>query len=167
MSAATTLMSVEEYLKYSGKPNCEYIDRVLRPKAMATSLHGLIQYLLLLLLNRQDVDARPEVTVRLTANKFLIPDIIAAPIIEDPHPSEPVLLCAEILSPEHRLGSALAKCEEYHAWGVPYCWVIDPMKRTAWEYHAQADPVRIETDGTLHAGNLVVHLAELFSPLPR
>src|SRR4051795_9943540 len=99
MSGVNTLMSVEEYLKYSGKPNCEYIDGVLRPKATATSLHGLIQYLLLLLLNRQDVDARPEVTVRLTANKFLRPDIIAARVIEEPYPTEPVLLCAEILSP--------------------------------------------------------------------
>jgi hypothetical protein len=46
MGTAGTLMSVEEYLKYSGKPNFEYIDGILRPKAMLTSLHGLIKFLL-------------------------------------------------------------------------------------------------------------------------
>ena len=53
MGSTSTLMSVEEYLKYSSKPNAEYIDGVLRPKPMATGLHGLIQALLLILLRRQ------------------------------------------------------------------------------------------------------------------
>jgi hypothetical protein len=57
----------------------------------------------------------------------------------------------------------LAKCEEYHAWGVPFCWVIDPIKRTAWEYHAASEPVRAA--GTLRAGELSLNLAELFSAL--
>ena len=55
----------------------------------------------------------------------------------------------------------LAKCEEYHAWGVPFCWVIDPVKRTAWEYHAAAESVRATT--ALSAGLLSVNLEELFS----
>ena len=38
------------------------------------------------------------------------------------------------LSPEAVLGATLAMCEEYHAWGVPFTWVIDPVKRAAWEY---------------------------------
>jgi Uma2 family endonuclease len=76
------------------------------------------------------------------------------------------MLCVEILSPEDRVGAMLAKCEEYHAWGVPHCWVIDPAKQTAWEYDAQCDPVRVESSGILHAGNLAVRLADLFSPQP-
>ncbi len=59
--------------------------------------------------------------------------------------------------------AALAKCEEYHAWGVPYCWVLDPVKQTAWEYHAQSDPSKVEGEGTLHAGNLILQLADLFA----
>ena len=90
MATARTLMSVEEYLKYSGKPNCEYIDGELRPKPMATGLHGLIQILLAMLLRRQGTDARTEVTVRLTPTKFLIPDVIADPTLRDTYPTEPV-----------------------------------------------------------------------------
>jgi Uma2 family endonuclease len=166
MASTSTLMSVDEYLKYSSKPNAEYIDGVMRPKSWPTGLHGLIQALLLTLLRRQGADARPEVTVRLSATKFLIPDVIADRAIPDPYPTEPVMLCIEILSPEDRLGAVFSKCEEYHAWGVPHCWAIDPVKQTGWEYDAQCEPLKVQIDGTLHAGNLSVHLADLFSPQP-
>jgi hypothetical protein len=55
----------------------------------------------------------------------------------------------------------LAKCEEYHAWGVPFCWVVDPVKHTAWEYHSASEPVR--APATLRAGELSVNLEELFA----
>jgi hypothetical protein len=41
--------------------------------------------------------------------------------------------------------------------------VIDPVKRTAWEYHAAAEPQRVAE--TLRAGELSVSLEELFSAL--
>ena len=80
-----------------------------------------------------------------------------------PYPTDPVQLCCEILSPEDRLGAMLGKCEEYHAWGVPFCWVIDPVKRTAWEYHKGLEPVRAIAE--LRAGELAVELEKLFSKL--
>ncbi len=52
-------------------------------------------------------------------------------------------LCCEILSHDDRLGALLSKREGYHIWGVPYCWVIDPVKRTAWEYHSGLEPERV------------------------
>jgi Uma2 family endonuclease len=92
-----------------------------------------------------------------------VPDVSVAGDFPGPYPTEPVLLCCEILSPEDRLGAMLAKCEEYHAWGVPFCWAVDPDKRTAWEYHSGSEPVR--TSATLRAGDLSVNLEELFSAL--
>jgi Uma2 family endonuclease len=163
MSAAT-IVTVEDYLHRTEKPYCEYLDGVLRPKAMPTKLHALIQKILMTLLDRQGVEALAEVHVRLSPTKYLIPDVIAAPEIQSPYPTEPVLLCVEILSPEDRVGAMLAKCEEYHAWGVPFCWVIDPEKHTAWQYHAGNDPERIDRGGTLTAGDLRVSLDELFDP---
>jgi Uma2 family endonuclease len=165
MSSAV-LVSLEEYLNRTEKPHCEFIDGVLRPKPMPTKLHALIQFLLVLQLRKQNVDALQEVTIRLGETKFFIPDVIAARNIQHPYPTEPVLLCIEILSPETRLGATFAKCEDYHAWGVPYCWVIDPMKRSAWEYHRANDPVRIDASGTLAAGELRVRLEELVSQIP-
>ncbi len=161
--SSTPLVPVDEYLRYSEKPNCEYREGVLYPKPWPTTFHGLTEFMLAALLRRLGLQAAPEVTVRLSPTKYLVPDIVAARVLENPYPTEPVLLCCEILSPEDRLGTMLAKCEEYHAWGVPFCWVIDPVKRTAWEYHASAEPVRVAS--TLHAGEIAIGLEELFSVL--
>jgi Uma2 family endonuclease len=161
--SSTILVPVDEYLRNSEKPNCEYIDGVLYPKAMTTKLHSRIQRILLRLLEEQGLEPFPELTVRISPTKYLVPDVAATRDFPGPYPTEPVHLCCEILSPEDRLGAMLSKCEEYHAWGVPFCWVIDPVKRTAWEYHANAEPARAAT--TLRAGELAIDLAELFSRL--
>jgi len=161
--SSAALVSVEEYLGHASKPACEYVAGALRPKPMPTKLHALIQYLLVALLRKQGIDALPEVTLRLEERKFLIPDVIAAPFVEEPYPTKPVLLCAEILSPEDRLNVVFAKCEDYHAWGVPFCWIIDPIQRTGWEYHAGHSPTAVTLPGNLRAGNLIVRMDDLFS----
>jgi Uma2 family endonuclease len=145
------------------KPNREYRDGVLYPKAMPTKLHSLIQRALVTLLHNQGASPFPELTLRLSATKYLVPDVAVADDFPGPWPTEPVRLCCEILSPEDRLGTTLAKCEEYHEWGVPFCWVIDPAKRAAWEYHAGGEPLRALD--TLRAGDIAVSLDELFSTL--
>lgn len=165
LMSATATVSVEDYLRRTEKPYCEYVDGVLHPKAMPTKLHALIQKILMRLLDAQGVESLSEVHVRLSPTRYLIPDVIAAPVIEGPYPTKPVLLCVEILSPEDRVGAMLAKCEQYHAWGVPYCWVIDPEKQTAWQYHSGSDPDKVDRAGTLKAGDLSVSLNELFSEI--
>jgi Uma2 family endonuclease len=158
-----TVLSVEEYLRYSGKPNCEYRDGFLHPKPIPTTLHGLLEFLLVAMLNKLGLQAAPEVTVKLSPAKFLVPDVIADLELESPYPTAPVLLCCEILSPDDRLATTFAKCEEYHAWGVPFCWVLDPVERTAWEHHQDGKPTR--ASGSLHAGEYSVNLEQLFAGL--
>jgi Uma2 family endonuclease len=130
---------------------------------MPTKFHSIIQGALFILLKAQGVQPLPELTVRISPTKYLVPDLSVAGEFPGPYPTEPVLLCCEILSPEDRLGAMLSKCEEYHAWGVPYCWVIDPVKRTAWEYHSSAEPERV--NAVLRAGQISVRLEDLFSEL--
>ncbi|MGA2115268.1 MAG: Uma2 family endonuclease [Bryobacteraceae bacterium] len=161
--SSTALIPVEEYLRLTEKPYCEYRDGAIFRKAMPTKLHSMIQYALLLLLRGQGVQALPELTVRISPTRYLVPDVVVAGDFPGPYATEPVTLCCEILSPEDRLGAMPGKCEEYHAWGVPYCWVIDPVKRSAWEYHCGAEPVRVSA--ALRAGQLSIGLQELFSGL--
>jgi Uma2 family endonuclease len=163
MSTTPALMPVEEYLGLTEKPYREYRDGEVFPKAMRTKSHSIIQRVLITLLQNQGVQAFPELTVRISPTRYLLPDVCVAGDFPDPYPTEPVLLCCEILSPEDRLGAMLGKCEEYHAWGVPFCWVVDPVKRTAWEYHSAAEPVR--ATAALRAGELSVSLEELFATL--
>ena len=51
--SSTTLVPVEEYLRYSEKPNCEYKVGVLSPKALPTKFHSIIQRVLLMLLSKR------------------------------------------------------------------------------------------------------------------
>jgi Uma2 family endonuclease len=159
----TALIPVEDYLHMTEKPTCEYREGALFRKPLPTKSHGVLEFLLVAMLRKQGLDAVAEVTVRLSPTRYLVPDVIAAPLLQSPYPTEPVLLCCEILSPEDRIGTMFAKCEEYHSWGVSFCWVIDPVKRTAWEYHSAAEPKR--ASGMLRAGDYAVSLKELFSAL--
>jgi Uma2 family endonuclease len=78
-----------------------------------------------------------------------------------PGPKDPVLLCIEIVSPPDRAGKLFGKCEDYHSWGVPYCWVIDPDRKIAWEYFpADLEPRKVET--ALTAGSINLDLADVF-----
>jgi len=159
------LVSVEEYLRRTEKPNCEFVDGEVRPKAMPTWYHGLIQAALLRLLHEHGLVAAPEVTVRLSPTKFLVPDVIAATSVQLPYPTDPVLLRVEILSPDDGVGAMLAKCEQYHPWGVPFCWVIDPVRRVAWDYARGGEPLRVDASGVLQAGDVRVSVKELFAEL--
>lgn len=162
MSTAT-LVPVEEYLRMTEKPYCEYRDGVLYPKAMPAKFHSLMQGMLAAMLRAQGVTPFPELTMRISPTRYLVPDVSVADDFPGPYPTDAVRLCCEILSPQDRLGALLAKCEEYHAWGVPFCWVIDPVKRAAWEYHLGGEPVRVVD--ALRAGQIAVGLDELFSAL--
>jgi Uma2 family endonuclease len=164
MSTAA-IIPVGEYLQMTGKPYCEYDNGVLYPKAVPTTLHAWIQSVLILLLSRQGAIALSELTVPITPTAFLVPDVAVVARLQLPYPTDPALLCVEVLSPEDRIGAMLAKCEKYHAWGVPHCWVIDPVRRTAWEYHSSCEPAPVT--GWLRAGELSVSLNELFAGLPK
>ena len=159
--ASGTLVSVEEYLRTTYKPNCEYIDGVLRPKALGTTDHARLQKRIALLLEQLGYDSLVELTVPIGPARYLIPDVAADKTrIASPYPDRPVLLCVEVLSPGDRLGATLSKCEDYHAWGVPYCWVIDPEQPRAWEYHRDGVP-ESRTD-SLRAGDIIIQMSELY-----
>ncbi len=161
--STTALISVEDYLRLTDKPYYVYRDGVISQKALGAKGHSILHRGVTMLLHAQ---AFPELTVRISPTKYLVPDVaVVQKDFPGPYPTEPVLLCCEILSPDDRLGAMLSKCEEYHAWSVPFCWIIDPVKRSAWEYHASAEPGRATE--TLRAGEISVSLQELFAELDR
>ena len=169
MAAGSTLVSVEEYLATSYKPACEYLDGVLRQKSLPTRKHGLLQRWLGQLIAERSPQFEPasEITVRVRAGKFLVPDVIAQRIdhIQDPYPAEPVHLCIEILSPDDRVSEAFAKCEDYLAWGVHMTWIVDPESERAWEYGKGDRPQQIQPDGRLTADGISIPLTDIFSVL--
>jgi len=151
------------------KPTCEYIDGELVPKPMPSKDHSRVQMNIGFSIRRDFAErftVLPELTVRLRETRFLVPDLavedLSNPIeARYPGPRQPVFLCVEVKSPDDRLGRLFSKCEDYHAWGVPYTWVIDPERKIAWEYTpADAEPRRAEE--ALGAGPIRVGLADVF-----
>lgn len=166
-------VSPEEYIarfvEGGEKPMCEYIDGELRPKPMATRAHSQIQTNIIRAISRNydgQFEPLPELTTRLRETMFLVPDLaiedLAHPIRgRYPGPGDPVFLCIEIKSPDDRIGKLFSKCEEYHSWGVPHCWIIDPERKVAWEYAANTpEPKKAETG--LSAGPIQIALDEVF-----
>lgn len=169
MATGTTSISVEEYLRTDYQPNCEYIDGVLRQKPMPTRKHGLLEARIAQLINMgfSQFEAACEITVRIRTDKYLVPDLIVQrrDHIQDPYPLDPVHLCVEILSPKDRFSEILAKCEDYHDWGVETAWVVDPESRRAWEYRKGQRLAEIPAAGSLRAEGIEIPLAEVFSVL--
>jgi Uma2 family endonuclease len=173
---STLAVSVEEYIARfvdgGEKPICEYEDGVLIPKAVGRKKHSQVQANIVRLIgDRYDetLNPLPELTTRLREARFLVPDIaiedLAKPISgRYPGKNEAVFLCVEIVSPPDRIGKLFGKCEEYHKWGVPYCWVIDPERKVAWEYYPDdVEPRRVGE--RLTAGPIALSLDEVFRRL--
>ena len=169
MSPTTTLMPVDEYLRTSYKPACEYRDGVLTQKPMPTRKHALIQSSVYGLIHAlfPDLEAVTELTVRLSENRYLVPDVAVQrkDRIQKPYPTEPIHLCVEILSPDDHFSEVVAKCEEYVAWGVPMVWIIDPVHQVAWEFSPKRPLHEVSLDGSLTAPEIAIPLAEIFSAL--
>jgi Uma2 family endonuclease len=161
-------VSLEEYLKTEYEPECELIGGALHPKPMGTLEHMAMERWLMRLLERHEQAGLGMVMHELSIRKgddVRIPDLVFVPSgkrFECGILVDPPLLCVEILSPSKRLSVLFAKCETYHAWGVPYCWVVDPIGKLAWEYH-QAAPVRLLSgEDSLIAGEIKIAISELF-----
>lgn len=167
------LVNVEEYIarfvEGGEKPLCEYVDGELSPKPLPSRAHSQIQANIIYRIREhwsQQFNPLPELSTRLREMRFYVPDVA----VEDrtkpiggsyPGPNNPVFLCVEILSPPDRIGKLFAKCEEYHSWGVPHCWIIDPERKRAWEYAPNDREPRL-AENQLAAGSIVLPLGEVF-----
>jgi Uma2 family endonuclease len=134
-------LSVDEFLDRSFEPECELLGGETRPKPLPTISHSSTEKRLTRLLDGVYGEDRVlfELSVRI-GEEVLIPDVC---VYTRPKPrkyrdilDEPPLLCIEVLSPSQRPYEMLAKCLRYIEFGVPHCWVVDPIGQRAWEYHA-------------------------------
>ncbi|MBV9403873.1 MAG: Uma2 family endonuclease [Acidobacteriaceae bacterium] len=75
----------------------------------------------------------------------------------------PAFLCIEILSPSDRMPDLFRKCSQYHSWGVPHSWIIDPQTKACFEYHGGNNFILADDNGELTAGDIRIPLAEIFA----
>jgi hypothetical protein len=128
---------------------------------------ALAQCLLVTLVRQQGREALAEVTIRISASRFLAPDLIVDDQTEDSYPTHPVTLC--VASFRLKTGST-RRSQTAKIPGVRCAlslkhWSV--KKRLLGDHDAPLDPIRIDREGTLHARKLKLPLEELASDQPK
>ena len=168
MAAQLSPLSLEDFHKlYDGaKPAYEYWCGSAIRKPMPTVLHGIIQALISMLLEKAGWNTASEVRLKVSSEAEPEPDVIA---VRDQftslYPTTAPELCVEILSPSDTLAKALDKAHRYILWGTECVWIIDPDKRTAWTL--SPDPEWIAPTGSLRIGGTSIGLPTLFGEVDR
>jgi Uma2 family endonuclease len=163
--ATEVLVSVEEYLRTSYRPDCDYLDGEVVERNLGEKKHSRAQREILFFLGGRYPQLRellfPEQRVQVRTNRYRIPDIciIAAEAADQEIITTPPDLCVEILSPEDTMTRTLDRIKDYFTMGVPTCWIIDPVSREGWV----ATPGHLEQaiDGILRARGIEMPLSEV------
>ncbi len=117
----------------------ELIDGLEVEKPLPKRLHGMLQAFITAWLLRhlpQTLDVMTELNVICGADR-LIPDIVVArgsAVYVNEDLAEAPLLVVEILSPGQTISEMLDRCTRLLRFGTGTCWIIDPVKRKAWNY---------------------------------
>ena len=169
-----TLVSVEEYLRTTSDPDCEYVDGEILERPMGERGHSTVQAMLIayFMHRRRELKIRvqPEFRLQTGISRFRVPDVL----VEDANTDTerilrtPPLLCVEILSPEDTHSRIQVKVQEYLDFGVPCVWIIDPSTEQAWIHTRSANGDCLShavNDGVLTTpdSRLTIPLAELFA----
>jgi Uma2 family endonuclease len=166
--AARTLISVEEYLSTSYRPDCDYVDGEVVERNVGEKDHSSLQgdvYAYLLRYRKQGIIPYLELRVQVKSTRFRIPDICVT--VGDPGEqilTKPPILCIEILSPEDRMKRVQERIDDYLQMGIPIVWVLDPETKRAYTATA-ADGLREVKTGVLRTETPVLELplSEIFS----
>lgn len=134
--AASTGVSLEEYLNTSYRPDVEYIDGQLKEKPVPTWEHSRLQIMIGAWFdaheNEWGVLAGSEARTQVFSSRVRLPDVVVVPA--GPHPLmlvEAPLIVVEILSPDDTYAETQRRARDYQDMGVENIWLIDPDTRTA------------------------------------
>ena len=163
--AATTLISVEEYLNTTYHPDCDYVDGEILERNLGELEHSDTQSEIVTYLRTKYLAIRRKILaeqrVQVTATRFRIPDvcILAKDAPREQIAQNPPALCIEILSKDDRMVSYMDRLNDYFRMGVPVCWIIDPLARRAWI--ATPGQLLEPSDGILRAGEIEMPLQDV------
>jgi Uma2 family endonuclease len=166
---AATLVPVEEYLRSTYRPDCDFVDGEVLERNVGERDHSKLQrefiYYFRARAKSLGVHIFPEQRVQIAPQRFRVPHlcIVAGPEPEDQIFHQPPLVCIELLSKDDTLERMQEKIDDFLNFGVRYVWVISPRSRRAWVY--TSDGSREVKDGTLRTENpdIRVALAEVFA----
>jgi Uma2 family endonuclease len=140
MAATVSPISVQEYLKTTTDPDCEYVAGVIEERAVGEYDHATWQAILVgfFLAREKDLGilSRAELRVQTGPENFRVPDVT---LLSRSAPREQIITHAplavfEILSPEDTMTRTLEKLADYERMGIRAIWVIEPKKQIFLRY---------------------------------
>ena len=166
-----TLVSVEEYLHTSYRPDCDYVDGEIVERNLGELDHSDLQSEIVAYFRARKrklgIYAFAEQRVQVSPRRFRIPDvcIVAGSKPTEQILSKPPLICVEILSKDDRMSTMQERISDYLQFGVSYVWVVDPRTHRAWVHTKNG--CHEAKDGILRTENPAIDLplAELFQAL--
>ncbi len=136
---ATTQVSLDEYLGAEYEPDCDYVDGELEERNVGEKEHSIVQAFFIKWLARFEeqwrLEACPEIRMRVSPTRVRIADLAFLPL-KVPYEAvltRPPVAVVEVLSPEDRVSRYQQRLDDYRAMGVANVWVIDPMRRKAFD----------------------------------
>lgn len=142
--AVNRMVSVDEYLNSSYRPDCELIDGRLEEKPMPTRLHSYVQVLIGQWFQNHKRDwgtlAMSEARTRVREDRFRLPDVsvvlIGVKMIDAPM-EEPPLIAIEIMSREDTFASLRDRASDLSRMGAEYIWLLDPAAQKAYAFDGE------------------------------
>jgi Uma2 family endonuclease len=156
LSHLAKLISVEEYLNTSYRPDVEYVDGEIQERNLGEFDHADLQLALgTLLRNRQrdwTIRVVVEVRVQVAPTRFRIPDVcvLAAGLERERIIRHAPLLCLEVLSPRDRLNAMRKRVQDFLDMGVAEVWICKGDLST---------PMTEHQSGTLRLAGTAIEIA--------
>ena len=134
---ASKLISVEEYLATSYRPDCDYVDGHILERNLGEFDHSRLQTAMTIYFGTRQkewgITVVVEQRVQVKPTRFRIPDVcVVLGTPNDQILTRPPLLCIEIVSRDDRMSQMQERIDDYLAMGVRYVWVLDPASRRAY-----------------------------------
>ena len=172
MSSAT-LVSVQEYLGTSYRPDRDFVDGELLERNLGELEHSLLQTAIVTQFwnKKEQWNFLPvvEQRVQVTPTRFRIPDVtvLRADQPREPVITEPPLILIEVLSKDDTLRSMQERVDDYLNFGVQHVWIVDQAMRRA--YVCSAKGFQEPKQGVLFVPGTPIRLvlSELFDQVEK
>ncbi len=157
--ATIAVLSIEQYLRTSYNPDCEYLDGELKEKALGGFPHGNTQVILGSWFQAHSREWQIKVAVatrtRVAGDQVRLPDLVIVPW-DASVPYEALvtapLIAIEVLSPSDAYTDLRQRARDLRTMGTPNIWLVDPAERTIALSDGQTwqpfDGVRLQAAGT-------------------
>jgi Uma2 family endonuclease len=164
--STSPLISVDEYLRTSFHPDCDFIDGEVLERNVGKRRHAYAQTQIAVWFDLPHLHALIALRMRVGPNRIRIPDVVVSemPLPDEEVFTSPPYLCIEVLSPDDTIVAMQDRLDDYLNFGVPNVWVIDPYKHRGW--HVTANGWATATAGTMHTadGRVAMPLVDVLLP---